>query len=246
MPKPATSAQANCTEAARAAALASHSAASLAGAAGFREAARLLRSAEALARAATAALLALPHLGAGSQAADHGATGPEPKEKKRRSQKKKTKPSAMLVDVNDDGRVQPVADGVLEAAVAAPTPALSPSAAVFVPSTATRVLAKQTSRERSPRGLRAAHAPALSSSTASGLTSPVSTGTGTFSVGMAVVLVDLISRLDLSGKSGVVKAFDPTTLRYAVMVDDTGESVRVLAKNMEASIVAPGSGAGFG
>ena len=53
-------AQSYCTEAARAAALASHSAASLAAAAGFREAARLLRSSEALARAATAALLALP------------------------------------------------------------------------------------------------------------------------------------------------------------------------------------------
>ena len=63
---------------------------------------------------------------------------------------------------------------------------------------------------------------------------------------MAVVLVDLVSRSDLSGKSGVVKAFDPIALRYAVMVDATGESVRVLGKNIKASILAPGSGAGFG
>ena len=132
MPKPATCAQANCTEAARAAALASHSAASLAGAAGFREAARLLRSAEALARAATAALLALPHLDVESQAAGGctTGTGPEPKEKKRRSRKKKTKPSAMVVDVCEDGTVLPGADGVPEAAVAAPVAALSPVAAV--------------------------------------------------------------------------------------------------------------------
>ncbi len=46
----------SCLEASRAAALAAHSAAGLAAAAGLREAARLLRSCEALARAATAAL----------------------------------------------------------------------------------------------------------------------------------------------------------------------------------------------
>ena len=63
---------------------------------------------------------------------------------------------------------------------------------------------------------------------------------------MAVVLVDLVSRPDLSGKSGIVKAFDPTSLRYAVIVDATGESVRALGKNIKASIFAPGSGAGFG
>ena len=57
---PAAFAQSHCTEAARAAALASHSAASLAAATGFREAACLLRSWEALACAATTALLALP------------------------------------------------------------------------------------------------------------------------------------------------------------------------------------------
>jgi hypothetical protein len=61
---------------------------------------------------------------------------------------------------------------------------------------------------------------------------------------MAVVLVDLVSRPDLSGMPGVVKAFDPTTLRYAVIVDATGESVRALGKNIKASIFAPGAGFG--
>ena len=70
---PVTSAQSYCTEAARAAALASHSAASLADAAGLREAARLLRSSEALARAATAALLAAPRREGGVPDAGDGA-----------------------------------------------------------------------------------------------------------------------------------------------------------------------------
>ena len=65
-------------------------------------------------------------------------------------------------------------------------------------------------------------------------------------MGRAVVLVYLVSRPDLSGKSGIVKSFDPTTLRDAVMVDATGESVRVLGKNIKASIFARGCGAGFG
>ena len=243
MPKPTTSAQSYCTEAARAAALASHSAASLAAAAGFREAARLLRSSEALARAATAALLALPHLDAGGPGARDGATVPVEKPKKKRSRKKKAKPSAMS-DVNEDAVVPPPADGVPEATLVAPALAMSPDAAVFAPSTATRILAKHSSRERSPRGSRAMHASATPSPTTSEVTSPVSIGTDTFAVGMAVVLVDLVSRPDLSGMPGVVKAFDPTTLRYAVIVDATGESVRALGKNIKASIFAPGAGFG--
>ena len=50
----------SCLEASRATALAAHSAAGLAAASGLREAARLLRTCEALARAATAALLSSP------------------------------------------------------------------------------------------------------------------------------------------------------------------------------------------
>ena len=57
VPKPTATAQPHCLEAARAAALASHSAASMYAAAGRREAARLLLASEALARAATTILL---------------------------------------------------------------------------------------------------------------------------------------------------------------------------------------------
>ena len=71
-PMPTTREHSSCLEASRATALAAHSAAGLAAAAGLREAARLLRSCEALARAATAALLSVPssaspvHQGAGA------------------------------------------------------------------------------------------------------------------------------------------------------------------------------------
>ena len=94
MPKPVASAQSHCVEAARAAALALHSAASLAAAAGLREAARLLWSSEALARAATAALLALPLPIAGARGPG-GALGSPPAPdgaggtKKKRNHKKK-------------------------------------------------------------------------------------------------------------------------------------------------------------
>jgi hypothetical protein len=243
MPKPTTSAQSYCTEAACAAALASHSAASLAAAAGFREAARLLRASEALARAATAALPAPSHLDVGGPGAGDGATVHDAQLKKRRSRKKKVKPSA-TVDVNEGAEVPPPADGVPEATLVAPALAMSPDAVVFVPSTAARVLAKHSSRERSPRGIRSVPAPASPSPTTSGVTSPLSIGTGTFTKGMAVVLVDLVSRPDLAGMSGVVKAFDPTSLRHTVIVDATGESVRALGKNIKASIFAPGAGFG--
>ena len=92
-------AQSYCTEAARAAALASHSAASLAAAAGFREAARLLRSSEALARAATAALLALPRPEARNPGSGNGAEDGDVKVKKKRSNKKKKDMKAAMEGV---------------------------------------------------------------------------------------------------------------------------------------------------
>jgi len=42
--------------------------------------------------------------------------------------------------------------------------------------------------------------------------------------------------------AGTVLSFDEATCRYAVTMDATGETVRVLAKNLKPSIV----GAGFG
>ena len=89
------------TEAARAAALATHSAASLAGAAGFREAARLLRASEALARAAVATLLAHHHpLHGHPQPPGNGDGKDDTKKKTRRSRKKKSSKQIPMEDIS--------------------------------------------------------------------------------------------------------------------------------------------------
>jgi hypothetical protein len=228
-------AQSYCTEAARAAALASHSAASLAAAAGFREAARLLRSSEALARAATAALLALPRpeVRGPGPAVDGDAT----KAKKKRSQKKKGKKVAMEGVTDGSAVVLPRADGVPEAISTTTTSkTLSSAATEFVPGRAARVLVARNSRERSPYGARAPSSASPSSSTHHGPLSALA-GTVTFAVGQAVALLGLASRADLLGKRGVVKFFDAASSRYAVCIDVTGEMVRVRAENLQASVI---------
>ncbi len=50
----------------------------------------------------------------------------------------------------------------------------------------------------------------------------------------AVLFVGLVSRTDLLGKRGVIKSYDATSHRYAVLVDATNESFRVLGTNMKA------------
>ena len=229
---PAAVAQSHCTEAARAASLASHSAASLAAAAGFREAARLLRSSEALARAATAVLLALPRPEAPGPGSGNGAAASDVEvKKKKRSRKKKGKQVAM--EVTPIGpELLPTASGVLEAApTTALTSTLSCSAKEFVPGKAARVLVPRTSRERSPRGLRMQSSPSNSTSAHQGPAS-ASARSGSFIEGQAVVLVGLSSREDLVGKCGVVKFFDSASSRYAVCIDVTGEMVRVRLENL--------------
>ena len=206
---PMTSAQSYCTEAARAAALASHSAASLAAAAGFREAARLLRSSEALARAATAALLALPR-----------PTAPAPvgvKVAKKRSRKKKNGKKAEMEGVVVGPALPPPAVGVPVVAPAATT-AAAPS--LCGRGKAGRVLAAKTSRERSPRGSRIAPSHASHPSSPLQVSSLVSTDSAKFAVGRAVVLKGLIARVDLEGKRDIFKSFDSTSLRYAVCIID--------------------------
>ena len=237
-----TSAQSNCTEASRAAALASHSAASMAAAAGFREVARLLRSSEALARAATAALLALRQPDAAPPA--HGGDAAA-KRKKRRPKKKKD--ADVVMDGTGSGpEALQLANDVDVAGVVASSSTLSPSAADFVPASgkATRVLAARISRERSPHGARATP-PAAAPSTSShkGATSAY-LDTDKFVEGQAVVLADLVSRSDLVGKCGVVKSFDSASGRYAVSLDASGEQIRVLGTNLRPSIFASAGGIG--
>ena len=241
---PMASAQSYCTEATRAAALASHSAASLAAAAGFCEVARLLRSSEALARAATAALLALPR----PETRGHGSGGSAPDgdvkmTKKRRSKKKKGK-EVGTENVNSGPEEFHAANGVPVAASAPPAAsALSAGAGEFVPGRAARVLASRPSRERSPRG---AFALASTSPSAPSLQTQAfdAASTNKFTVGQAVVLVDLVSRGDLVGKCGVVKSFDSATSRYAVCLGAAGESVKVLEGNLKPTIFGAGVGVG--
>ena len=42
--------------------------------------------------------------------------------------------------------------------------------------------------------------------------------------------------------AGIVLSFDEVTARYAIKLEATGESVRVLAKNLKPSIFMPGLG----
>ena len=48
--------------------------------------------------------------------------------------------------------------------------------------------------------------------------------------------MDLVSRADLVGSRGVVKAFDSATRRYAVSLDASHEFVKVLEANLRSGI----------
>ena len=240
----------SCLEASRATALAAHSAASLAAAAGLREAARLLRSSEALARAATAALLSstpcassavektpVPAASAASAAGQH---------KKKKTKKKKGADSSHVA-----------MDGCLAVDVvpAAPLPPavvfqLSPLAPAFAPGAAAasgRVLEKKSSRERSPRRDASPLPPSSSPSSAFSTTTlaarvPARSASGDgFSEGQAAVLVGLVSRPELAGSSVTLRSFDGASSRWAVILDSTGESIRVKAHNLKPSIFKPGA-----
>ena len=243
----------SCLEASRATALAAHSAASLAAAAGLREAARLLRSCEALARAATAALQSSTPPAVPAASAAPAAEQP----KKKKNKKKKGAGSS------HGAVVEGVAMEVVPAAALPSTAAfqLSPHAPAFAPGAAAasgRVLEKKSSRERSPRrdassGLSSAPT-SSSSATTLAVSTPValapiaaaSTASGDgFSVGQAALLSGLVSRPELSGSSVTLRSFDRGSSRWAVIVDNTGESVRVKAHNLKHSVcIAGGLAAG--
>ena len=120
----------------------------------------------------------------------------------------------------------------LESLVGA-APTLSAGAAVFVPAARPpRVLVARHSRERTPPP-RASLAP--SSSTACPSTACIADPLD-FAVGSAVVFTGLVSRADLVGKGGTVISFDMAASRFAIKVNDTGESVKVLARNLKTSL----------
>ena len=233
----------SCLEASRAAALAAHSAAGLAAAAGLREAARLLRSCEALARAATAALQSTTTsaspgpLGATAVAgqATHAPAAPAARRRKRNKKKKG--------GVNSEGLVV----GAGGAPVAAPEPApvaspFSPLAQAFVPSAATAsvgALEMKPSRAPSPRLCASPMPPSSFSSPrsfATLLAAPA--GDGGLLAGGIAVLGGLVSRPELAGSSVTLLSFDSATGRWAISLG-TGETIRVKADFLSPAVFGP-------
>ena len=252
-PMPTTREHSSCLEASRATALAAHSAAGLAAAAGLREAARLLRSCEALARAATAALLSVPssaslvHQVAGAtvgQATVVSADAPAAQGAGRRKKKKKKKNGNVSEDMVVDGNLVAVGGS---AAVQAPAVAafqMSPHVPAFVPGAAAasaRVLEKKPSRERSPRREASPAPPSSSLASPPSLSVPADAGKGGFSEGQAALLYGLVSRTELDGCRVTLRSFDAASSRWAVALDTSGESIRVKAYNLRPSIFMPGA-----
>ena len=215
------SAHSACLEAARASALASHSAASLAAAAGYKEAARLLRSSEAVSRAAVASLTAAknatlersatkarqeaPSPVTAPVAASHGAT---PASKKKRHKKKKANMEG-VVDVSD----VVMGTGGGGGSASADTPTSGPQLA-----SGSRVLAHKSSRERSPRRSTSPAVSALPASEALSIVEPCQ-----FTGGQAVVIDYLVGKPELNGKIGTVLSVDIQSDRVAVKLD-SGDS----------------------
>ena len=219
--------------------------------------ARLLRSAEALARAAVAAVPSplgkvTPVQADGPTRAASGqrsgvASGPghhaasdvpsaRPCRRRRKKTNKDNQAELMKVDNVGDSVVALGAGGApASASAGAPTNASPP-----------RVLAKQSSRERSPRrAVEALGGPpsdqlvvvdgvAAASSVAAPVASP------SFASNQAVVIGDLASRTDLAGCRAVVVSYDAQSGRYAVRLEVTGEAIRVKGFNLRPSIFSKG------
>jgi hypothetical protein len=214
-----------CREAARASALAAHSAAGLCASAQLRTAARLMRSAEALSRAAVTALgaaLAKPLAEtAGSPSTLETAALPSSARTRRRRKHKKAGKSA--VDPMDDDTGEAEILGIFSGCAAPPPVQLGAVAAE--PAPPRRVLAAKTSRERSPR--RAADV-MRSPSPSSSLSSPAGE---IFVKDAVVVLSGLAARPELNGTCATVLSFDGASGRYAVRLP-TAEDIRVRAPNV--------------
>ena len=217
----AQSAITSCVEACRAAALSSHSAAGLitsvrkgAGhdAAKLGEVARLLRSAEALARSAVAALTGMAALARadaldGTKGAAVASTSAGVSKPKRRRKPKKKDAEQDVVPYVDAGRKMDV-----DAAASVAT--LPPSASPVVAS----------GSYPAPARLGSAQA------------------TSFYPQGSSVCLYGLASRKDLEGTVGVViAATSPADERVAVRVP-SGEQVRVKFANIKMSIFPSGFG----
>jgi inactivated superfamily I helicase len=111
-------------------------------------------------------------------------------------------------------------------------PTLSADAAVFVPAARPpRVLVARHSRERTPPPRASlAHSSSTACPSTASIADPLD-----FAVGSTVIFTGLVSRADLVDKGGTVLSFDEASSRFAIKVNDTGESVKVLARNLMTS-----------
>ena len=220
----------NVVEAARASALAAHCAAGLASSAGLREAARLLRTAEALSRSAIAALTCPSPLLPAKAAGSAGMPAVPSARARRRRNKKQKEEMNMSAKPMDVAQSLAAADGVSKVAAVAPPSVLSADATVFEPGK-TRILKPRTSRERSPR--RCSSQPTASSTSALVGAASGSASAGLFAVGQTVMLGGLESRPELTGSVSIL-SYDSVVGRYAVTVDATGEKIKVKEVNLHA------------
>ena len=220
MEVPAAAARRTAIAAVRGALQTTHSAANLVNSVD-KEAARMLRTAEGLARSAVARLEFLAR---------------EATIKKQQQEKEvKTGKDAAMADATAGASARPRRRGrrSQRASVSTAAPAAMPLADAASPPLAAaaqgcaprRTLKPQSSRERSPR--REA-SPSRASSIAA--TQP---GLGGLVVGQPVVLSGLTSRSDLHGSLGTVMSFDVAAGRVAVKVSASGECIKVKPCNLE-------------
>ena len=190
----------------------------------LKEAERLLRGAESMARLATSLIQTLANGDVSAEPCSGGEAGvgggdgrAAPKVPRRRRHKKRgTAADQVMGSVNDEPVEQlPPPQARVDVAVDSVAVAGVVSGGGGRPC---RSLQERISRERSPRP-------------ASGAATDV---LGTFGVGTTVVLHDLQARPELNGKTGKVSSFDPESGRYAVRIGR--ESLRVKATNLSASI----------
>jgi hypothetical protein len=216
----AQSAISSCVEARRAAALSSHSAAGLvtsvrkvAGqdAAKFAEVARLLRSSEALARSAVAALsgmaalarTSLPPRASGTAEAGAPALAVSSKAARRRK-KKKDSEKEVLPFVETDRK--------MDVDIAVATPALSPSPSLVASSASGPTPAALGNAQTVPF----------------------------YPVGSSVVIFGLASRKDLEGTIGIVIAASSSVDERVAIRTASGQQVRVRHQNIKTSLFAAG------
>jgi len=191
----------------------------------LKEAERLLRGAESMARLATSLLQTLANGNASAEpcsvgSADVGGGEREaaPKVSRRRKQKKRDKADDQVMDSADvlvGGLSPPLVRDVAVVPVAASGGGTHPR----------RSLQYRVSRERSPRGGDAQSGSASAATT---------DGLDMFGVGAVIVLRGLQARPELNGKTGKVTSLDRDSGRYAVRIGQ--ESLRVKGANMTVSI----------